>query len=374
MAVVTVRQADPGAAYRAHKHAIDAAVMRVLDSGRFLLDAEVTAFETEFAAWLGRSHAVGCASGTDALALLLRGLSVGAGCAVATVSHTSVATVAAIETTGAVPLLVDVEPDYYTMDPEDLAAVLDRPPPSLPPIRAVIAVHLYGQPADMSAIGELCARHGVALIEDCSQAHGASYGGRPVGTLATGAAFSFYPTKNLAACGDAGAVVVPDAALAGRIVALRQYGWRQRQSSTEAGINSRLDEIQAAILRVKLPAADAANRRRRSIADFYDCALAETGIAAPLRRRGAEHVFHQYVVRTAQREKLEVHLAARGIETAIHYRLPVHRQPAYAGRVLLGPSACRATDALAGEILSLPMFPELTDHEVAHVCDALRSL
>jgi dTDP-4-amino-4,6-dideoxygalactose transaminase len=371
-AVITVRQVDPGAAYLAQKSAIDAALMRVLGSGRFLLDTEVAAFEDEFATWLGAAHVIGCANGTDALELLLRGLSVGSGCTVVTVSHTSVATVAAIELAGAVPLLVDVEPDHFTMDAQDLAAVLETPPSGLRPIRAVIVVHLYGQPADMSAIVALCARHGVALIEDCSQAHGARFDGRRVGTLTEGAAFSFYPTKNLAALGDAGSVTARSAELAERIAALRQYGWRARQVSSEPGVNSRMDEIQAAVLRVKLGSLDQANRRRQAIASAYDQALAGSCMRPPVRRSGSEHVFHQYVVRTAQREKMQTRLRSRGIETAVHYRTPVHRQPAYAGRVALGLSGCRATEELAGQILSLPMFAEMSDSEVEYVADALR--
>jgi dTDP-4-amino-4,6-dideoxygalactose transaminase len=366
---LTVRQVDPGAAYRAHKGAIDAAIAPVLDSGRFLLDREVAAFQAEFAQWLGAPHAVGCASGTAALALLLRGLGIGPGSAVVTVSHTSIATVAAIEETGAVPVLVDVDAAYFTMDAEDLAAVLERPPAM--PIRAVIAVHLYGQPADMVAIMHLCARHGVALIEDCSQAHGARVADRRVGTLTEGAAFSFYPTKNLAAIGDAGIVTVRDRELADRIAALRQYGWREGRISREGGINARMDEIQAAVLRVKLAALDQDNHRRQAIAAAYDQALARSSIRPPARRPNAEHVFHQYVVRTRERPRLQSSLRERGIETAVHYPVPVHRQPAYAGRLALGPSGCRTTDEIVPEILSLPMFADMTDTQVDHVVDAL---
>jgi hypothetical protein len=341
----------------------------VLDSGRFLLDRDVAAFEGEFAQWLGAPHAVGCASGTAALALLLRGLGIGPGCAVVTVSHTSIATVAAIEEVGAVPVLVDVDAAYFTMDAEDLAAVLERPPGA--PIRAVIVVHLYGQPADMSTIMQLCARHGVALIEDCSQAHGARHDGRRVGTLTQGAAFSFYPTKNLAAIGDAGIVALRDRELADRVTALRQYGWREGRISRESGINARMDEVQAAVLRVKLPALDQGNRRRHAIAAAYDQALAGSSVRPPARRPNAEHVFHQYVVRTRERQRLQSSLRERGIETAVHYLVPVHRQPAYAGRVALGPSGCRTTDEIVLDILSLPMFAEMTDAQVDQVVDAL---
>lgn len=371
---IIVPQADPGAGYRAQKDEIDAAIARVLRSGKFVLADEGTAFEREFAAWLGAPYAAGCASGTDALALLLRGLGIGPGSSVATVSHTSVATVAAIEMCGAAPVLVDIEPDYYTMDAADLEAVLKRPPHRIPPVRAVIVVHLYGQPADMASLAGLCARHGVALIEDCSQAHGASYRGRMVGTLSEAAAFSLYPTKNLAALGDAGVVATKDAALAHRIASLRQYGWQSRQISAEVGMNSRLDELQAAILRVRLPQLDTRNARRQQIAAAYDEALAGSSLRPPARRPETQHVFHQYVVRPADRPGARAHLQGLGIATAIHYPVPVHRQPAYYGRVALGPSGCRNSDLVAKQVLSIPMFPELTDQQVEHVCSALRGV
>jgi dTDP-4-amino-4,6-dideoxygalactose transaminase len=369
-----VPQADLGAAYRTQKGEIDAAIGRVLESGRFVLGNECVSFEREFAEWLGAPQAVGCATGTDALVLLLRGLGIGPASSVVTVSHTSVANVAAIEMCGAVPILVDIERDHYTMDATDLEAVLANPPRGVPPIRAVIAVHLYGQPAGMTRLIELCALHGVALIEDCSQAHGARYRGRMVGTLTEAAAFSLYPTKNLGGLGDGGIVATRDAALSERVIALRQYGWRSRYISEEVGINSRLDEIQAAVLRVRLSRLDAGNARRRLIAAAYDQALAGSSICPPVRRPGTEHVFHQYVIRVANRAGAQSHLHALGVATAIHYPAPIHRQPAYAGRVALGPSGCRNTDCVAGHILSLPMFPELSDGQVEYVCDALRGL
>ena len=217
MSGMIVPQANPGAGYRALKPEIDAAVARALDSGWYILGQEGRAFESEFAAWLGAGTAVGCANGTDAIALALRGLGIGAGCTVVTVSHTAVATVSAIESTGATPLLIDIEPDHYTMDPSELASVLAGPPPGLPPIRAVVPVHLYGQVADVEVIGTLCRRHGALLIEDCAQAHGAKRNGRMAGTFGDAATFSFYPTKNLGALGDGGAVLARDAAVAARI-------------------------------------------------------------------------------------------------------------------------------------------------------------
>jgi dTDP-4-amino-4,6-dideoxygalactose transaminase len=370
----TIPQADPGAGYRAQKAEIDAAVARALASGWYILGREGEAFEREFAAWLGQGRAVGCASGTDALALILRGLGIGEGSTVATVSHTAVATVAAIEMVGAAPLLLDIEPDHYTMDPDELAAVLEDPPPGLPPIRAAIVVHLYGQACDLGPMRAACERNGVALIEDCAQAHGATWHGRRLGTLGRAAGFSFYPTKNLGALGDGGALVTEDWELAERIAAIRQYGWKERYVSAMVGVNSRLDELQAAILRARLPHLEAGNARRRAIAAAYDAALADGPIAPPARREGCEHVFHQYVLRTPERARVQARLRERGIGTGIHYPVPVHLQPAYKDRVPLGPAGCAETARAAQEVLSLPMFPELTDAQVERVCAALRAL
>ena len=372
-AAITVPQADPGAGYRAQKNEIDAAVARALDSGWYILGKEGAAFEEEFGAWLGEGmRAVGCANGTDALALVLRGLGIGEGCTVATVSHTAVATVAAIEMTGATPLLLDIDPETYTMDPDELAAVLEEPPPGLPPIRAVIAVHLYGQACDLAPMLAACRAAGAVLIEDCAQCHGAALDGRRLGTIGDAAAFSLYPTKNLGALGDGGVLATRDAATAERIAAIRQYGWRSRYVSDLVGVNSRLDEIQAAILRTRLGRLDHNNARRREIAGAYDAALEGTGLAPPLRRENATHVFHQYVVRSGERDALAGRLRDLGVGTGEHYPVPVHLQPAYRGRTPLGPAGCAETEVAAREVLSLPMFPELTDAQVDWVCEALR--
>ena len=368
-----IPQANPGAGYRALKPEIDAAITRALDSGWYILGAEGRAFEAEFAAWLGTTATVGCANGTDALVLALRSRDIGAGSSVVTVSHTAVATVAAIEMTGATPLLLDIEPAFYTLDPRELAEVLRHPPPGLPPIRAVIAVHLYGQAADLDAIAAVCRQHGVALIEDCAQAHGATWHDRKLGTIGDLGTFSFYPTKNLGALGDGGAVATHDAGRATRLAALRQYGWRSHYISDEAGVNSRLDEVQAAILRVKLAHLDAHNARRQAIAAAYDVALAGASLRPPARRAGAGHVFHLYVVRTPQREAVQARLRGLGVATGIHYPSPVHQQPAYRDRVALGPSGCQQTEAVARDVLSLPLYPELTDAQVEQVCAALRT-
>ncbi len=369
-----IPQADPGAGYRAQKAEIDAAVARALDSGWYILGKEGTAFEQEFAAWLGLSHAVGCANGTDALALILRGLGIGPGMTVATVSHTAVATVAAVEMVGATPLLLDIDPDTYTMDADELVSVLDEPPPGLPPIKAVIPVHLYGQACDLGPMLVATQEAGIPVIEDCAQAHGATLDGKRLGTLGTAAAFSLYPTKNLGALGDGGVLATNDAELAERIAAIRQYGWRDRYISAMVGVNSRLDEVQAAILRVKLTALDAGNAKRQAIAAAYDAALAGTSIEAPIRRAGAGHVFHQYVLRCDDRAAVQAHLKAQGIGTGIHYPVPVHLQGAYKDRTPLGPAGCAETAKAAGEVLSVPMYPELTDGQVERICEALRGL
>ena len=369
-----IPQADPGAGYRAQRDEIDDAVFRALRSGWYILGKEGEAFEQEFAAWLGTARAVGCANGTDALALILRGLGIGEGATVATVSHTAVATVAAIEMAGAVPLLLDIDPDTYTMDPDELAAVLEDPPPGLPPIRAAIAVHLYGQPCDLGPMLAACERAGAALIEDCAQAHGATLNGRKLGTMGRAAAFSFYPTKNLGALGDGGGLATDDVELAERIAAIRQYGWRERYISSLVGVNSRLDEVQAAILRARLPRLDAGNARRREIAAAYDAALAGGRYAPPVRRAGAEHVFHQYVLRVPDRDSVQARLKEAGVGTGIHYPVPVHLQAAYLDRVPLGPAGCKETERAAGEVLSLPIYPELTGEQVERVSAALRGL
>jgi dTDP-4-amino-4,6-dideoxygalactose transaminase len=275
---------------------------------------------------------------------------------------------------GAVPLLLDIDPDTYTMDPDELAAVLEDPPPGLPPIRAAIAVHLYGQSCDLDPMLAACGRAGAALIEDCAQAHGAALHGRKLGTIGRAAAFSLYPTKNLGALGDGGVLATDDFELADRIAAIRQYGWRERYISSLVGVNSRLDEVQAAILRARLPRLDAGNARRRAIAASYDRALAGGPYAPPTRREGAEHVFHQYVLRVPERDAVQAQLRTAGVGTGVHYPVPVHLQAAYADRVPLGPAGCKETERAAREVLSLPMYPELTDEQVERICAGLRGL
>ena len=369
MALPPIPQTDPRASYLVARSEIDAAVRKVLDGGWYILGDEVAAFEREFADFIGAAHGIGVASGTDALVLGLKALGVGPGDGVITVSHTAVATVAAIEIAGATPILVDVDPQTFTMDPEDLKAVLERPPA---PVKAVIPVHLYGCPAAIEAICALAERHGAAVLEDVSQAHGAAVGARRLGRFGALGAFSLYPTKNLGAFGDGGVIVTESEAIAERLRALREYGWRRRYISDTAGFNSRLDELQAAILRVKLTRLEADNARRRAIAAMYDKGLADLPLTRPTQTPGAVHVYHQYVVRLAGRDRLKTALAERGIGSNIHYPLPVHLQPAYQGRVAMGPARLWQTEGLTGEILSLPMYPQLEDAMAARVIDAVR--
>lgn len=376
-ATLRVLQADPKAGYLAQKAEIDAAVARVLDTGWYILGQEVAAFEKEFAAFAGAAHGIGVANGTDALEIALRGLGVGPGDGVLTVSHTAVATVAAIDLVGATPVLGDIEPAFYTLDPTALDAAFagnmiggagDKPK-----IKAVIVVHLYGQPADMSAIAAAARRHGVAIIEDCAQAHGAQFGGKHVGAFSDAAAFSLYPTKNLGAFGDGGIVTTNDGTLAEKIRALREYGWRQRYISDLKGMNTRLDELHAAMLRVRLTRLAADNARRNAIADAYDRGLA--GLCPlPTRRAGASHVFHQYVIRVADRAAVQERLRDLGIGTNVHYPVPVHLQPAYQGKTWMVSGGLAATEQAAGEVLSLPMFPQLSDGQVAEVIAAVKQV
>lgn len=374
-APMRVLQADPKAGYLAHKSEIDAAIARVLEGGWYILGQEVAAFEAEFAAFAGAAHGIGVANGTDALEIALRALGIRPGDGVLTVSHTAVATVAAVELVGAVPVLGDIEPDFYTLDPRSLEAALAGEMTGgegeKPAIKAVIVVHLYGQPADMTTIAVIAKRHGIPVIEDCAQAHGATLGGRHVGAFGDVAAFSLYPTKNLGAFGDGGIVTTDDERLAETIRALREYGWRQRYISDLKGMNTRLDELHAAMLRVRLKYLAADNARRGAIAAAYDRGLA--GLCPlPARRAGASHVFHQYVIRVADRSAVQERLRAAGIGTNVHYPVPVHLQPAYKGRTWLAGGGLPATERAAAEVLSLPMFPQLTDEQVAEVIAALK--
>jgi dTDP-3-amino-3,4,6-trideoxy-alpha-D-glucose transaminase len=335
---------------------LEAAVRRVVKSGWYILGPEVEAFEAEFAAYHGVDHAVAVAHGTDAIELSLRALGVGPGDEVITVSHTAVPTVCAVVRAGATPVLVDVDETTLTMSPAAAeAAVTSR-------TKALLPVHLYGQPAAMAPLTELGDRHGLALVEDCAQAHGARYRGRRVGTIGCLGAFSFYPTKNLGALGDAGAVLTNDAELATRLRRLRNYGQEDRYHSIEHGQNSRLDEIQAALLRVKLSRLADFNEERRELARIYSGRL--RSVIAPRPVDGTEHVFH--LIRHPDRDRLKNGLGAQGVQTLIHYPVPVHLQPAYSA-LTGGKGSLPTTERIATEILSLPLYPGLPREAVERV-------
>jgi dTDP-3-amino-3,4,6-trideoxy-alpha-D-glucose transaminase len=354
--------------YASIKSEVDAALIQVLEAGWYILGEQVETFEREFAALCGVAHAVGVGSGTAALQLALAGCGVGPGSEVITVPHTAVATVVAIELTGARPVLVDIDPRRYTLNAAGLEAVIT------PRTRAIVPVHLYGCPADLGPILEIARRHNLFVVEDCAQAHGAQYHDQPVGSWGHIAAFSFYPTKNLGAYGDGGMVVTNDLELAERVRLLRQYGWRERYISSKVdgakGLNSRLDELQAAILRVKLCHLQDWNDSRRRLAGLYSERLRGSGVLAPFEPEGTNHVYHLYVVRHPHRDKLRAFLNERGIGSLIHYPVPVHLQPAFRD---LGHEAgdFPMAEAAAHEVLSLPLYPELRDQEVMTVANAV---
>jgi dTDP-4-amino-4,6-dideoxygalactose transaminase len=370
MTETPIPQADPRAGYLEHRAAINAAIARVLDSGQYILGREAETFETRFARFIGVAHAIGCGNGTDALELAVRACGIGAGGLVFTVSHTAVATVAAIERAGAVPVLVDIERDGFNMDRTELERALKNPPAGRP--AAIMPVHLYGDPAALDEIAGLARRHGLRLIEDCAQSHGAAYRNRTTGSIGDFGCFSFYPTKNLGALGDAGALVTDDPELAVAAREIREYGWRDRYVSAVPGINTRLDPVQAAILNIKLDRLAEDNARRQAIAARYDAGFAGLPLTLPSRRADATHVFHQYVIRTANRDGLREHLRRAQIGSGIHYPLPVHLHPAYRGRIAVGPSGLCVSEKVAREILSLPVYPQLGDAAVDRVIAEIR--
>jgi dTDP-4-amino-4,6-dideoxygalactose transaminase len=344
---------DLTAQYRELKPQIDAAIARVLESGTFIMGPNVEAFEHEIAAYLGVKHAISLNSGTDALHLALRALDVGPGDEVITTPFTFVATTEAIGIVGATPVFVDIDPVTCNIDAAQIESAIT------PRTKVILPVHLYGCPANMPAIMAIAQRHGLAVVEDCAQAIGAKVGGRTVGTIGTIGCFSFFPSKNLGAYGDAGMVTTNDAALADRLRALRVHGGRRKYHHEELGVNSRLDEVQAAILRVKLPHLDAWNEARRRIAARYTESLSKVaGITVPAEPPDCHAVYHQYTVRMAARDEVRERLLKAGIQTMVYYPVPLHLQDVHRniGQVGAFPHAERA----AREVLSLPMFPELT--------------
>jgi len=355
---------NPHSQYIAYKAAIDAAISNVLNKGWYILGEEVRAFEAEFARFIGTNYAVGVGSGTEALHLALAACGIGHGDEVITVSNTAVATVAAIELAGATPVLVDIDPETYTLDPHRLERAINGR------TKAVIPVHLFGHSADLEPILEIACRRGLRVIEDCAQAHGAVYHGRRVGAWGDLGCFSFYPTKNLGALGDGGLVATSDPELMKRVRLFREYGWAERNISHLPGWNSRLDEFQAAILRVKLPGLVSDNERRARAAQFYGNRLRAAALTLPVCRPNVTHVYHLYVVRTKRRDELQFFLKERGIGTLIHYAKPIHLQPAYLKR-LPGSEALPESERAAREVLSLPMYPELTEEQLNTVAEAV---
>ncbi len=351
---------DLKAQYRALKTEVDLAVAAVLKGGRFILGPEVDAFEREFGAYCGSQHAVGVNSGTSALHLALLAAGVGVGDEVITSAFTFVATVAAIEYTGARAVLVDVDPSTLTLDPMHLEAAIT------PRTKAVVPVHLYGQPADMDPILAIARAHSLVVVEDAAQAHGAEYKGRRVGSIGQLGCFSFYPGKNLGAAGDGGAVTTSDAGYAEMLRKLRDWGSEEKYLHVVKGFNFRLDEIQAAILRVKLRKLETWTEMRRGHAREYSRLFAGTELETPAEAPAVRHVYHLYVVRTPARDRLRSELHAGGIESGIHYPMPVHLQPAYAN-LGYSPGAFPVSEAAADEVLSLPLYPELTSAAIQRV-------
>ena len=356
---------DLKAQYAALKDDLDEAALRVMASGWFIQGQEHSAFETEFAAYCEAQHGVGVANGTDAIRIGLGALGVEPGDEVITVANVGMPPVVAIKEAGATPVFVDVGRETRNIDPSKLEAAIT------PRTKAVLAIHLFGHPVDVDAILEVIRPLGIKLLEDCAQAHGARYKGRRVGGLGDAAAFSFYPTKNLGAYGDGGFLTTNDEDVADRARMLRGYGWRQRYLSESHGFNSRLDELQAAILRVKLRHLDTANDERRRRATLYDESL--KGIAVPVTQPWAEPVYHLYVIEVDGRDELRAALHAAGVGSDIHYPLPSHLQPACAD-LGVGPGSLPVTEALAGRVLSLPMYPELPLDHVERVAEIVSRL
>ncbi|MBY0438959.1 MAG: DegT/DnrJ/EryC1/StrS family aminotransferase [Burkholderiales bacterium] len=345
---------------------IDSALASVLDAGQFVLGDQSDAFEREFAAFCGARHAVGVGNGMDALVLILRAMDIGPGDEVIVPGMTFIASWLAVSVTGARPVPVEPVARGFNIDPASIEAAIT------PSTRAIMVVHLYGEPADMAPVRAIAERRGLRVIEDAAQAHGATYHGRRTGALGDAAGFSFYPGKNLGALGDGGAVVTDDDRLAARVRALRNYGSARKYEHVEQGVNSRLDELQAAVLRVKLRHLEAWNARRREVAALYGRCLSGSGLLLPEPAPGCVSAWHLYVVRAKERDALRVRLDAAGVDTVIHYPTPPHRQPAYAGQAAGGVSLPR-TEQLHREVLSLPMGPTMSDADVEHVSAVLRA-
>ena len=363
-----IPQCNPLAAYQAQADEIDAAIHDALSSGRYILGPRVATFETKFAQWIGVGHGLGVANGTDALELALRALGIGPGDAVVTTSMSAVATAVAIRKTGAIPLFADVDEEHGLIDPTKVDVLFDAHAKS---IRAIVPVHLYGRCVDMTALMRIAHHHNVHVVEDCAQAHGARWGSRAAGTFGAFGTFSFYPTKNLGAIGDGGALVTDDAGLRERACLLREYGWKQRYISDIEGGNSRLDELQAAILEVKLARLEADNAARRAIAVTYREGISHPAVKV-FRGDDSGHVYHQFVVNTHARDVLQAHLSAHGIGSLVHYPAAIHQQPAYSDKAY-APLPLPNTERWSATVLSLPMYPQMSESDTVRVVDAINA-
>ncbi len=356
---------NPKAQYLAYKDEIDLAIQRVLSGGQFILGENVCALEQEFAEYIGSQHVVGVGNGTDALCLAMRAMGLGSGDEVIAPSHTATATVAAIAMVGATPVLVDVDPIHHTLDPLSVSQAIT------PKTKGIVVVHIYGQPADMDRIINIVRQNKLKLIEDCAQAPGAIYNNRQVGNIGDVGCFSFYPTKNLGALGDGGAISTSDSSLADQLKKLRQYGWGENKVSQYFSCNSRLDELQAAVLRVKLKYLGADNAKRVALARRYDEKLNGLPLELAHRRPNCSHVYHLYVIEVEHRDALVAHLKSRGIIAGIHYPVPIHLMPAYANGAKSRP-ALPHTERIAKRVVSLPMYPGLTESDQNQVVNSLK--
>ena len=355
---------NPSEQFKSYQSEIEDAVISVMRGNSYVLGEQVRHLEREFAEYIGTSSAIGVANGTDAIEIALRALNIGFGDEVISVSHTAVATVAAIEATGASAVLVDVDSKFYTLNPVQLQESLTKK------TKAIIAVHLYGQAADLDPIITFCKSNKIYLIEDASQAHGAKYNNKRVGSIGDIGCFSCYPTKNLGAIGDAGLVTSNNHELASKMRMIREYGWQDRVS-IQPGRNSRLDELQATILRIKLKHLDEDNQKRRDIAEFYYDKLSELPILLPSIRSNAESVFHLFVIQVENRDSLLSFLKEDGIIAGIHYSLPVHMQPAYNDRVIKSEDMA-VTESIVQKVVSLPIYPELSKNDLNKIVNRIK--
>lgn len=357
--------ANPKLRFLKKKNEILKLTSKVISDGFYILGNEVASFENEFAQYIGVKYCVGVANGTDAIAIGLRAIGIKPGDEVITVSHTAVATIAAIEMIGAVPVFADIEIESRCIETKNLSKLITSK------TKAIIPVHIYGQPANIKAVMDIARSKGIKVLEDCAQAHGAKVGSIKVGSFGDVSAFSFYPTKNLGAIGDGGAVVTDSHEVYENLLALRQYGWHKRYISDIQGVNSRLDELHAAFLRMKLRELDDDNNRRHEIANKFSEAFRNLKIGVPHPIADTFHVYHLYVIETDDRDNLAKFLANKGIGTALHYPMPVHLQPAYLNRIR-GSENLTNTEDLYKKILSLPMYPELSDHDVDYIISSVQ--